>query len=107
MNVQDPLPTDIKVCVKAIFGARGKIRRGKSTLPNGVRYRRDFKARHMMMSMEARIGTFGGDVFDFPTKQKTGCKLPMKVDQTKSNPLSCEPELRHGVGVYTILESSQ
>jgi hypothetical protein len=107
MNIQDPLPTDIKVCVKGIFGARGKISRGKSTLPNRVRYRRDFKVRHMMMSMEARIGTFGGDVFDFPTEQKTSCKLSMNVDQTRSNALSSEPELRRDVAVYSILESSQ
>jgi hypothetical protein len=65
------------------------------------------KVRHMKMSMEAKIVTFGGDVFDFPTEQKNGCTLSMNVDGRRAKLLMSEPESRRDGVVYSKLESGK
>lgn len=59
------------------------------------------------MSMEVRIGRAGEDCFDFPTEQKTGCKLFIKVEMGKTNVLSSEPEEKAAGGVLSRLESGE
>ena len=104
---QDDWPTDLKASIKAVFFRQGKLRRAESSLPAKIRFLGDRKTRHILLTMEARIGSEAGDLFEFPTEKKTGCKLWMGIDMTKSKLSEAKPELRSTGVVLSRLESSE
>lgn len=104
---QDDWPTDLKASIKAVFFRQGKLRRVKSSLPAKIRFLGDKKTRHILLTMEARIGSEAEDRFEFPTEKKNGCKLWMGVDMTKSKLCEAKPELRSTGVVVSRLESGE
>ena len=77
------LPNNFKISVRAVFRAQRKIRRVNSSFPAKFRFFRDRQLRHLTMTLGAAIGPDGLDHYEFPTKQKFGCKLAIKVDASQ------------------------